>query len=154
VLSRPEHLWTGKCLKTQSFFLQFFSTKKFFLFYATHRHCSRSAVRRQTKTKLAPNLNHSDDEKTFCFAFPFPILESLRNSFSFRGQRPVFNNMVCPQVWSLSLGVKFAPRGELGPQGWTLFPRGSVHPYDHPRGDHSLLFRRMEGRTDNFTPRG
>jgi hypothetical protein len=23
-----------------------------------------------------------------------------------------------------------------------------------PRGEHSLLFRRMEGRTENFTPRG
>jgi hypothetical protein len=23
-----------------------------------------------------------------------------------------------------------------------------------PRGEHSLLFRRMEGQTENFTPRG
>jgi hypothetical protein len=23
-----------------------------------------------------------------------------------------------------------------------------------PRGEHSLLFSRMEGQTDNFTPRG
>jgi hypothetical protein len=26
----------------------------------------------------------------------------------------------------------FAPRGELGPQGWTLSPRGTVHPFVHP----------------------
>jgi hypothetical protein len=45
-------------------------------------------------------------------------------------------------------------RGELGPQGWNLSPRGKVHPFVHPRGEHSLLFSRMEGQTENFTPRG
>jgi hypothetical protein len=33
-----------------------------------------------------------------------------------------FNNMSSP------LGVKFVPRGELGPQGWTLSPGGIVYP--------------------------
>jgi hypothetical protein len=28
----------------------------------------------------------------------------------------------------------FAPRGELGPQRWTLFPWGNVHPFVFPRG--------------------
>jgi hypothetical protein len=40
------------------------------------------------------------------------------------------------------------PRDELGPQGVKFTPLFT------PRGEHSLLFRRMEGRTDNFTPRG
>jgi hypothetical protein len=34
-----------------------------------------------------------------------------------------------------------------------LSPRGNVHPFVHPQGwIHTLLFRRMEGRTENFTP--
>jgi hypothetical protein len=55
------------------------------------------------------------------------------------GLRPVFNNMVCPP---------HPPTDELGPQGWNqgwnLSPRGN---------EHSLLFRRIERRTVNFTPR-
>jgi hypothetical protein len=64
------------------------------------------------------------------------------------------------KVWGQFLTTWFAPRCELGPQGWTLSFRGNVYPFVHPRGEHSLLFRRMEGRTenftlgDNFTPRG
>jgi hypothetical protein len=52
-----------------------------------------------------------------------------------------FYNMVCPQGWSLPLGGMLT----------ASFPR---------RGEQSLLFRRMEGPTenfnpgDNFTPRG
>jgi hypothetical protein len=42
----------------------------------------------------------------------------------------------------------------FGSQGWNLFPRGNVQPFVHPRGEHSLLLRRMEGRTEKFTPRG
>jgi hypothetical protein len=86
--------------------------------------------------------------------------------------RPVFYNMVWSQGRSLPLGVILAPRGELGPQGWTwpqewtwplavnlapgvnFVPWGNVHPFVHPRGKHSLLFRRMEGWTFNFIPRG
>jgi hypothetical protein len=40
-----------------------------------------------------------------------------------------------------------------GPQRWNLSPRGEVHPFLHPQG-WTLLFRRMEGQTENFTPRG
>jgi hypothetical protein len=29
-----------------------------------------------------------------------------------------------PKVFNLALGVNFDPRGEVGPQGVTLFPRG------------------------------
>jgi hypothetical protein len=46
-----------------------------------------------------------------------------------------------------------APRGELDPQGWNLSSSENVHPFIHPRGEHSRLFRRMEGWTENFTPR-
>jgi hypothetical protein len=35
-----------------------------------------------------------------------------------------------------------------------LSPMGNAYPFIHPRGEHSLLFSRMEGRTVNFTPRG
>jgi hypothetical protein len=47
-----------------------------------------------------------------------------------------------------------APRGKIGPLGLKFTPSFS------PRGEHSLMFRRMEGQTefhppgDNFTPRG
>jgi hypothetical protein len=40
------------------------------------------------------------------------------------------------------------PRGEIRPLGEMFAPSFT------PRGKHSLLFRRMEGRTENFTPRG
>jgi hypothetical protein len=40
------------------------------------------------------------------------------------------------------------PRGEICPLGKKFTPLLT------PRGEHSLLFRRMEGRTENFTPRG
>jgi hypothetical protein len=39
-----------------------------------------------------------------------------------------------------------APRGEICPLG------GMFTPLFTPRGEHSLLFRRMEGQTENFTP--
>jgi hypothetical protein len=57
-------------------------------------------------------------------------------------------------IMSLTPGVKLAPRGELGPKD-ELCPLGGMFTtLFTPRGEHSLLFRRMEGRTDNFTPRG
>jgi hypothetical protein len=49
----------------------------------------------------------------------------------------------------------------LGTQGLNLAPRVEICPLGGiftlsftPRGEQSLLFRRMEGRTENFTPRG
>jgi hypothetical protein len=44
--------------------------------------------------------------------------------------------------------MNFVPRGELGLLG------GMFNPSFTLRGEHSLLFRRMEGLTVNFTPRG
>jgi hypothetical protein len=55
--------------------------------------------------------------------------------FKNRQQRPVFNNMVCPQGEICLLGGMFTPTFT-------------------PRGEHSLLIKRMEGHTENFTPRG
>jgi hypothetical protein len=46
------------------------------------------------------------------------------------------------------LGVNLAPRGEICPLGVKFTPSFT------PRGKHSLLFRRIEGRTENFTPKG
>jgi hypothetical protein len=31
---------------------------------------------------------------------------------------------------------------------------GNFHPFVHPRDEHTLLFSRMEGQTENFIPRG
>jgi hypothetical protein len=39
-------------------------------------------------------------------------------------------------------------RGQICPLGVKNTPSFT------PRGEHSLLFRTMEGRTENFTPRG
>jgi hypothetical protein len=44
------------------------------------------------------------------------------------------------------LTLPLAPRGEICPLV------GMFTPSFTPRGEHSLLFRRMEGRTGNFTP--
>jgi hypothetical protein len=35
-----------------------------------------------------------------------------------------------------------------GPQGWNLSPRGNVHPFVHSQGMNTLLFTRIEGRTE------
>jgi hypothetical protein len=43
-------------------------------------------------------------------------------------QWPVFSNISWPP------GLKFAPRDELSPEGWTLSPRGIFHPFVHPQG--------------------
>jgi hypothetical protein len=78
-------------------------------------------------------------------------------------QHPVWNGPCIPILHKLKAIIKFTP----GPQGWispigvNLAPRGEICPLwvkftpsFTPRGEHSLLFRRMEGRTENFTPRG
>jgi hypothetical protein len=46
------------------------------------------------------------------------------------------------------LGVNLAHWGAICPLG------GMSTPSFNPRGEHSLQFRRMEGQTENFTPRG
>jgi hypothetical protein len=51
-------------------------------------------------------------------------------------------------------GVNFTSRGNLGPRGEICPLGGMFTPLFTPRGEHSLLFRRMEGRTENFTPSG
>jgi hypothetical protein len=48
---------------------------------------------------------------------------------------------------NLPLGVNLAPMGEICPLGRMFTPSFT------PKGDHSLLFRVMEGRTYNFIPR-
>jgi hypothetical protein len=52
-------------------------------------------------------------------------------TMAIRGQRAILNFTPAPQGWISPLGVNLAPRGE-----------------------HSLFFRRIEGRTENFTPGG
>jgi hypothetical protein len=51
-------------------------------------------------------------------------------------------------------GVKFTPRGELGPQGWTLSPRGNVHPFVHPQGWTLFTVSKNGGANREFPPRG
>jgi hypothetical protein len=68
--------------------------------------------------------------------------------------RPVFNNMVCPQGWSLPLGVNLAHRGEL-------CPLGECSPLCSPPGVNTLYCleewraeQRISPPGDNLTPRG
>jgi hypothetical protein len=51
-------------------------------------------------------------------------------------------------AWGPFLTSPLAPRGEICPLG------GMFTPSFTPRGEHSLLVRRMEGRTENFIPQG
>jgi hypothetical protein len=53
-----------------------------------------------------------------------------------------------PQGETSSLGVNLAHRGEICPLGVMFTPSFT------PMGKQFVLFRRMEGRTKNFTPRG
>jgi hypothetical protein len=58
------------------------------------------------------------------------------------------NNDIASTNWGPFKTSPLAPRGEIcsiGGMFTTLFT---------PRGEHSLLFTRMEGWTDNFSPRG
>jgi hypothetical protein len=64
------------------------------------------------------------------------------------GLRVILNFTLGPQGWTSPLGVNLAPRGEICPLGVKFIPSFT------PRGEHSLLFRRMEGQTENFLPRG
>jgi hypothetical protein len=50
--------------------------------------------------------------------------------------------------WGPFLTLPLAPRGEICPLG------GMFTPLFTPRGEHSLQFRRIEGRTENCTPKG
>jgi hypothetical protein len=69
-------------------------------------------------------------------------------------QRAILNFTPGPQGRTLPLGVNLAPRGEICPLGGMFTLLYTL------RGEHSLLFRRMEGEQrisppgDNFTPRG
>jgi hypothetical protein len=73
----------------------------------------------------------------------------FKNMFrTIKDLRPVFNNM------SLLPGVKFASRGEVGPQGLTLSPREMLTPLITSSCEYSLLFRRMEGWTVDLYPWG
>jgi hypothetical protein len=63
-------------------------------------------------------------------------------------QRAILNFTPGPQGCISPLGVNLAPRGEICPLGVKFTPSFT------PRGEHYLLFKRMEGRTENFTPRG
>jgi hypothetical protein len=93
---------------------------------------------------------------------------SIRNLLNHHAAR--LSNMCCahfsflPQHSKNSktfLPVK-SPFTSIGPfLTSTLAPRGEIcllgeifTPLFTPRGESSLLIRRMEGRTDNFTPRG
>jgi hypothetical protein len=49
--------------------------------------------------------------------------------------------------WGPFLTTPLATRGEICSLGRMITPSFT------PRGEHSRLFRRMEGQTENFTPR-
>jgi hypothetical protein len=62
--------------------------------------------------------------------------------------RNILNFNPGPQGWTSPLGMNLAPRGEICPL------EGMFTPSFTPSSEHSLLFRKMEWRTENFTPRG
>jgi hypothetical protein len=62
--------------------------------------------------------------------------------------RGILNFTPGSQGWTSPLGVNFAPMGEIFPLG------GVFTPLFTPGNEHSLLYRRMEGQTGGFTPRG
>jgi hypothetical protein len=68
--------------------------------------------------------------------------------------RAILNFTPGPQGCTSPLVVNLAPKGEICPLGVMIIPSFT------PRGEHSRLFRRMEGQTensppdDNFSPRG
>jgi hypothetical protein len=56
--------------------------------------------------------------------------------------------MVYPQGWNFPQKVNLPPMGELCPLGG-IFTTSFT-----PRGEQSQLLRKMEGQTENLTPRG
>jgi hypothetical protein len=60
--------------------------------------------------------------------------------------RAILNFNPGSHVWTSSLAVTLSPRGEICSLG------GMFTPSFTPRGEHSLLFGRMEGWTENYTP--
>jgi hypothetical protein len=118
--------------------------------------CSKLSKSRQVSHQINPSPINSHSVINWmhlwpCLHFRYRFLRE-KNDFSntnfMKKARPVFYNMVRPQEWSLPLGVKLAPSGELCPL------EGMFTPSFTPRGEHSKLFRRMEGRTEKFTPTG
>jgi hypothetical protein len=69
---------------------------------------------------------------------------ALSDVVPIRGQ---FLTLVGRQGWSFSQGLTWPP-------GVILSPRVFFNPLFTPRGKHSLMFRRMKGRTEGFHPWG
>jgi hypothetical protein len=79
--------------------------------------------------------------KTVCGCLPCGIISACEAM----GREIESRQSICR--WP-SLTSPLAPRGEICPLG------GRFTPSFTPSGEHSLLFRRVEGRTENFTPKG
>jgi hypothetical protein len=75
-------------------------------------------------------------------------LVKFKNRFHFCSRNNNNNNWLVWPVRGPFLTLPLAPRGEICLLGEMFTPSFT------PRGEHSLLFRRMEGRSENFTPRG
>jgi hypothetical protein len=67
------------------------------------------------------------------FRGKFLWINSCAATMKLLEHKPVFNNMVFPQ-------------------GWTLFPRGNVHPFVHPQGWTLSTVKKNVGGAKNFTP--
>jgi hypothetical protein len=88
-----------------------------------------------------------------CFSFASRSSRSIANKVSYGSN--VFL-LALGRIYNRFMGnyrgpfltSPLAPRGEICPLGVKFTPSFT------PRGVHSLLFRRMEGWTENFTPRG
>jgi hypothetical protein len=71
-------------------------------------------------------------------------------------RRPGFNNTSLPLGVNLPLRVNFALKVKVHIYGLTSYPRdnGNVRPFVHPRDEQFLLFRKIEGRTEDLYPQG
>jgi hypothetical protein len=98
-----------------------------------HGHCTWSLIARLCD----PIVRSSDLQLQTVFFKSFLLLLLLR---------PILNFTPGSQGITSPLGENLAPRGELCPLGVKFTPSFT------PRGEHSLFFSRMEGRTENFTP--
>jgi hypothetical protein len=111
----------------------------------------RAHRRRHGQLRLPRELRVRWKEATIYSAvsiYTEPILQLMYWPWTLGLLRAILNYTPGPQGITSPLGVNLSPRGELCPIGVKFTPSFT------PWGEHSLLFRRMEGRAENFTPRG
>jgi hypothetical protein len=112
-----------------------------------HKNCTQKLVAQQAKIHpiWSPRCQEALQQILASCSRRFDAAKMCNNRNANLGQikiyrqRPILNFTPGPQGITSPLGVNLAPRGELCPLGVKFTPSFT------PRGEHSLLFRRMEG---------